>query len=70
MRLDKYLKDMRIIKRRTVANTLCDAGKVLVNDVVKKASYEVAVGDKIMIQYGNNNIVYDVIEIPYEKKKK
>ena len=53
MRLDKYLKVSRLIKRRTVANEACDAGRVLVNDKVAKASVNVAVGDKITIQFGN-----------------
>ena len=47
MRLDKYLKVSRIIKRRTVANEACDAGRVLVNDKIARASYDVKVGDKI-----------------------
>ncbi|MBR1844525.1 MAG: RNA-binding S4 domain-containing protein [Lachnospiraceae bacterium] len=70
MRLDKYLKEMHIIKRRTVANALCDNDKVSVNGVVKKAFYEVAVGDKIAIRYGENEITHEVIKIPYERKKK
>lgn len=70
MRLDKYLKEMRIIKRRTVANALCDNDKVSVNGVIKKAFYEVEVGDKISIRYGENEITHEVLKIPYEKKKK
>ena len=70
MRLDKYLKEMRIIKRRTIANALCDNDKVFVNGALKKAFYEVAVGDKIAIKYGDNEITHEVIEIPYERKKK
>ena len=49
MRLDKYLKVSRLIKRRTVANEACDAGKVLVNDKVARASYDVKPGDVIAI---------------------
>lgn len=50
MRLDKYLKISRLIKRRTVANEACDAGKILVNDKVARASYDVKAGDVIEIQ--------------------
>lgn len=67
MRLDKYLKVSRIIKRRTIANTLCDANKVSVNGTVKRASYEVSVGDKITIRYGDKEIVHEVKDLPYEK---
>ena len=67
MRLDKYLKVSRIIKRRTIANSLCDANKVSVNGVVKKAFYEVNVGDKIIIKYGDKEIVHEVESLPYEK---
>ena len=70
MRLDKYLKESRIIKRRTVANALCDNDKVFVNGDIKKAFYEVKVGDKISIKYGDNEITHEVIDIPYERKKK
>ncbi|MEG0540916.1 MAG: RNA-binding S4 domain-containing protein [Angelakisella sp.] len=52
MRLDKYLKVSRIIKRRTVANEACDAGRVLVNGKAARASYEVKLGDKIEISMG------------------
>lgn len=64
MRLDKYLKVSRIIKRRAIANSLCDSGKVSVNGVVKKAQYEVNVGDKISIRYGENEINHNVEKIP------
>lgn len=70
MRLDKYLKEARIIKRRTVANALCDNDKVLVNGVVKKAFYEVNLDDKITIKYGDNEITHEVKALPYERKKK
>ena len=53
MRLDKYLKVSRLIKRRTIANEACDAGRVLVNGKVVKASYDVKVGDVIEIGFGN-----------------
>ena len=52
MRLDKYLKVSRIIKRRTIANEACDAGKVSVNGKIARASYDVKIGDTIEIQMG------------------
>ena len=52
MRLDKYLKVSRLIKRRTVANEACDAGRVLLNDKVARASADVKIGDVIEIQFG------------------
>ena len=65
MRLDKYLKVSRIIKRRTVANEACDAGRVTVGGKVARASYDVKVGDIIEIAFGSRNVkiqVTDVIE--------
>ena len=56
MRLDKYLKVSRLIKRRTVANDACDAGRVMVNDKVVKASYDVKLGDVIEISFGNKSL--------------
>lgn len=56
MRLDKYLKVSRLVKRRTVANELCDAKHVEVNGKVARASYEIKVGDVIDIQMGSNHI--------------
>lgn len=70
MRLDKYLKEARIIKRRTIANALCDSSKVSVNGIVKKSSYEVGIGDKISIRYGDNEISHEVVVLPYERKSK
>ena len=55
MRLDKFLKVSRLIKRRTVANEACDAGRVLVNDKAAKASYDVKNGDVIEIQFGTKS---------------
>ena len=70
MRLDKYLKISRIIKRRTVANEACDAGRVNVNDVPAKASYNVKIGDKISIKLGNREIKIEVTSInEYVKKE-
>ncbi|MBE5905737.1 MAG: RNA-binding S4 domain-containing protein [Lachnospiraceae bacterium] len=69
MRLDKYLKVSRLIKRRTVANEACDAGRVLVNDKVARASYDVKVGDVIEIMFGTKNVKVRVLEIAETQKK-
>lgn len=63
MRLDKYLKVSRIIKRRTVANEACDAGRVVVNGKVARASYDVKIGDIIEIGFGQRKIIAKVTEI-------
>lgn len=63
MRLDKYLKVSRLIKRRTIANEACDAGRVLINDVPAKASAQVKVGDIIEIRFGNRNVRAEVLDI-------
>lgn len=63
MRLDKYLKISRIIKRRTIANEACDAGKVSVNGKVARASYDVKVGDKIEVTLGNKEIKIEVLSL-------
>ncbi len=63
MRLDKYLKVSRIIKRRTVANQACDSGRVMVNGKQAKASYEVAINDVISVQFGSNNLTVKVISL-------
>ena len=63
MRLDKYLKISRIIKRRTVANEACDAGKVLVNGKIARASYDVKVGDVLEIQMGARAIKAKVLDV-------
>ena len=63
MRLDKYLKVSRIIKRRTVANELCDAKHVNVNGKTARASYEVKTGDVIEIQMGPNLRRYEVLAV-------
>ena len=63
MRLDKYLKVSRIIKRRTVANEVCDAKLVTVNGKIARASLEVKVGDVIEIQMGSNLTKYEVLSI-------
>ncbi len=63
MRLDKYLKVSRIIKRRTIANEACDAGRVTVNDKVAKAGTEVKIGDIIEIRFGNNITKVEVLSV-------
>ena len=62
MRLDKYLKVSRLIKRRTVANDACDGAKVSVNGRPAKASYDVKVGDKIEIQFGARTVAVEVLQ--------
>lgn len=69
MRLDKYLKVSRIIKRRTVANDACDAGRVMVNGKVAKASADVKIGDRIDIEFGNKNVSVEVTQIVESTKK-
>lgn len=69
MRLDKYLKVSRIIKRRTVANDACDAGRVTVNEKVAKAGTEVKIGDVIEIKFGNNTTKVEVLAISETQKK-
>ena len=69
MRLDKYLKVSRLIKRRTVANEACDAGRVQVNGKVVKASYDVKVGDVIEIAFGNKAVKAEVTMIAESTKK-
>ncbi|MBQ3903986.1 MAG: RNA-binding S4 domain-containing protein [Eubacterium sp.] len=63
MRIDKYLKVSRIIKRRTVANEACDAGRIEVNGKVVRASYDVKVGDKITVNLGQNSRSFEVLEV-------
>lgn len=69
MRLDKYLKVSRIIKRRTVANDACDAGRVLVNEKPARASYEVKVGDILELQLGPRSVKAQVLSINEYAKK-
>jgi len=63
MRLDKYLKVSRLIKRRTVANEACDAGRVSINGKVAKASQDVKVGDVISIGFGQKTVEVEVLEV-------
>ena len=69
MRLDKYLKVSRLIKRRTVANEACDAGRVLVNGKPAKASVSVKVGDIIEIQFGTNSVKVEVLDVQETVRK-
>ena len=69
MRIDKYLKVSRLIKRRTIANEACDAGRVLVSDKPVKASYEVKVGDKITIKFGQKSVTVEVLTTTESIKK-
>ena len=69
MRIDKFLKNSRLIKRRTVANEACDAGRILVNDKVAKASLNVKPGDVIEIQFGNKNTKVEVLSVEETYKK-
>ena len=69
MRLDKFLKVSRLIKRRTVANEACDAGRVMINDKVAKAGNEGKVGDKITINFGNKDVSVRVLTVADTVKK-
>ena len=69
MRLDKYLKVSRLIKRRTVANEACDAGRVLINDKPAKASTNVKEGDIITIQFGNKDVKVQVLDVQETVRK-
>lgn len=69
MRLDKYLKVSRLIKRRTVANDACDAERIMVNGKPAKASYSVKVGDIIEIGFGNKAVRVEVLAVQETVKK-
>ena len=69
MRLDKYLKVSRLIKRRTVANEACDAGRVSVNGKVAKASQDVKAGDVIEIGFGTKNVKVEVLAVQDTSRK-
>ena len=69
MRLDKYLKVSRLIKRRTVANEACDAGRIEVNGKIAKASLNVKVGDIISIKFGTKEMKVEVLNIENVIKK-
>ena len=63
MRLDKYLKVSRLIKRRTVANEACDNGRVPVNGKPARASYDVKVGDQISLRFGQRIVTVEVLDV-------
>lgn len=69
MRLDKYLKVSRLIKRRTIANEACDAGRVMINDKPAKASANVKAGDVITIQFGNKEVKVEVLQVQETVRK-
>ena len=69
MRLDKYLKVSRLIKRRTVANEACDNGRISVNGRTVKASYDVKVGDKIEISMGTRTVAVEVLQVAENVRK-
>lgn len=69
MRLDKYLKVSRLIKRRTVANEACDCSRVSVNGRVVKASYDVKLGDEITVAFGSKSVTVRVLDIRETTKK-
>ena len=69
MRVDKFLKVSRLIKRRTVANEACDAGRILVNGNVVKASYDVKEGDVIEIRFGQKAVRAEVLQVAETTKK-
>ena len=69
MRIDKFLKVSRLIKRRTVANEACDAGRINVNGKVVKASYDIKVGDVIEITFGTKTVKAKVISVADSTKK-
>ena len=69
MRLDKYLKVSRLIKRRTIANEACDTGRISVNGKVQKASYDVKVGDIISIRFGEKSVEAKVLSVQETVRK-
>lgn len=69
MRLDKFLKVSRLIKRRTIANEACDAGRILVNGKQAKASFNVKAGDVIEIQFGTRSVKAEVLSVAETVKK-
>ena len=69
MRLDKYLKVSRLIKRRTVANEACDAGRVLLNDKPARASAAVKAGDIVEIQLGGKSVKVEVLDVKETVRK-
>ena len=68
MRIDKFLKMARVIKRRTIANEAADNGRISVNGKVVKASYEVKVGDIVEIKFGDKVSKFEILQIPTSQK--
>lgn len=68
MRLDKFLKVSRVIKRRTVANDAADSGRIAVNGKVVKPSYEVKVGDIVEIKFGDKISKFEILQVPTNQK--
>ena len=68
MRIDKFLKLSRVIKRRTVANEACDSGRISVNGKIVKASYEVKKGDVVEIKFGDKTSKFEILEVPTSQK--
>ena len=64
MRIDKFLKVSRLIKRRTVANEAADSGRISVNGKIVKPSYEVKIGDIVEVKFGDKTSKFEIIEIP------
>ena len=69
MRLDKFLKVSRLIKRRTIANEACDTGRVMINDKPAKASTNFKVGDILTISFGNKDVKVEVLDVQETVKK-
>lgn len=69
MRLDKFLKVSRVIKRRTVANDAADNGRISVNGKIVKPSYEVKVGDIVEIKFGDKISRFEILKIPTNQKE-
>ena len=68
MRLDKFLKVSRVIKRRTVANDAADSGRIAVNGKIVKPSYEVKVGDIVEIKFGDKVSKFEILQVPTSQK--
>lgn len=68
MRIDKFLKMARVIKRRTVANEAADNGRISVNGKIVKASYEVKIGDIVEIKFGDKVSKFEILQIPTSQK--
>lgn len=69
MRLDKFLKVSRVIKRRTVANEAADSGRISVNGKIVKPSYEVRIGDIVEIKFGDKTSKFEIVHIPKVQTK-